>query len=100
MNANSVNIRENNSLIGYIELGSYSLLSFCLIGHVFFIESQITFLNIALLGLGTVFGMMLALGWAPISEQLPKPVSQQLAEVMTFHSRKDDNAQDDNRHAA
>lgn len=101
MNANSVNIRENHTLRKRVELGSYGLLAVCLIGHVFFIESQLTFLNIALLGLGTVFGMLLTLGWAPITEQLPKPVRTQLAEVLSFDSNeKTTTKQEHNQHAA
>lgn len=84
-----------------IEVATYAVLASCLIGHVFFLQSEISAINVAMIGLGIIFGTMATMYATPISQGLAKPVAFHLAEVFSLkkHNTNHHPAQRD-RHAA
>ena len=84
MNANRITTTQIKQTIKHAEIAAYALLALGLIGHLFFVDSQITAINIALLTSGIVFGMMVAVECTPVSKRIPVPDTLNLAEVFSF----------------
>jgi len=64
-----------------VEVSTYAVLASCLIGQVFFLQGQIAASNVAMIGLGIIFGSMATMLATPLSRRLSKPDSFDLAEV-------------------
>ena len=84
MNADSVNYVQRNLNLKHLEIAAYAVLAICLIGHVFYLESQLSAINVALLTGGIIFGMMATVAWTPIAERFSVPGAFNLAEVLSF----------------
>ena len=82
MNAYSVKAHKQN--LKNIEMAAYVLLASGFIGHIFFLESQVSAMNIVLLAIGVVFGVMASVNWTPLSARMSQPVRFELAEVFSF----------------
>lgn len=82
MNAYSVKFLKHNSK--NIELAAYVLLASGFIGHIFFLENQVSAMNIALIAIGIVFGVMASVNWTPLTQRMSQPVRFELAEVFSF----------------
>jgi len=84
------------------ELGVYGMLAASLIGHVFFLNGQVSLNDVALLTIGIVFGLMVSVGGTPLTETHKTAEASQRAEVVSWQGRKqaDTSTHDDTRHAA
>ena len=102
MNSNSVNIFNYKPGMRLIELTIYALLSVGLIGQVLVIHNQITLYNVALLGIGTLFGLMCAVGCTPLSLKSKQTDHENAAKVLSFNGNSTSNttSDDHNKHAA
>lgn len=102
MNANSVNIFGYKPQPRLIELVIYALLSIGLIGHTLVIHNQMTLYNVVLLGIGTLFGLMFAVGCTPLSLKSKRVKTKNVAKVLSFNGNAKPTAtgNDHNKHAA
>ena len=102
MNANSVNHIKNSQILNHLETASYSVLAIGLIGHVFYLDSQFSAINVALLFSGIVCGMMAVVAWTPVTARFSAPVTFNLAEVLSFSKEQspDTSHDSDDRRAA
>jgi hypothetical protein len=86
MIANYINHTNINVVHKHLEIAAYIILAICLIGHVFFIQNQLTAVNLILLGWGTAFAMMVAIKWTPLSNRFSVLKSGNKAEIISFKS--------------
>lgn len=102
MNADIVNIANLKPFRRHIELAVYSIVAICSIGHLLVTDSQITMLNIGVLTLGTISGLMVSLGWTPLSERHESASSLNLADVLSLQIKNTTNSSKakEDRHAA
>ena len=95
MNAKSMSHSKHKQELKYVELGAYIVLASALIGHVLFVDGQVSAGNIVLIAMGIVFGIMASMTWTPFSTRLDKPVALDLAEVFSFRKHSNTNKADD-----
>lgn len=101
MNANRANPTQNSETLKHVELAVYAILALCLIGHLFYVDSQISAINVGFVASGILFGLMVAVGCTPVSRQISTPGTLNLAEVFTFsNSVKDVDKNVNDRRAA
>ena len=102
MNSYSVNIFGYKPGSRFIELAIYALLSIGLIGQALVIHNQMTMFHVVLLGIGTLFGLMFAVGCTPLTLKSRRVKTRNIAKVFSFNGNSKPNAtgDDHNKHAA
>ena len=72
----------------WIEIVSYTIFSFSLIGQIFYVDYKITALNILLVFAGVIVGFMVSCGWTPLTNKLRDPEIVISADVSSFISHR------------
>jgi len=107
MNTYSVNKLSSKLNRKHIELAVYVLLTVGLIGNLFEINGLVTMLNVTLVAIGIFFGMLVSVGWTPLSGNHEPENSDKAAKILAFQgdnsqsdSNKASSAHDESKHAA
>ena len=94
----------NRNFLKYLELTVYSLIAVILIGNLFELSGLVNLYNVTLLTLGTIFGLLVSVGWAPLTRKCKSEDPETLSHTANIQTEPKQDQKpsdhDENRHAA